>query len=155
MFDIVRRDHNDALSSFKTFADKFFSDFERDFFTGDSFFPITWKGQDAFPKVDILENADCYSVVAAVAGIPKENLKVTLDDGNLILEGSSEGSNVDKTASFIRKEIARRHFKRVFPFDGLITGEVTSRLENGCLIVDLKKKQAEVKQSKVKTVEIQ
>ena len=155
MFDIVRRDRNDALSSFKTWSDKFFDDFTKDFFSGDNFFPVTWNGQDAFPKVDILDGKDSFTVVAAVAGIPKENLSVILDDNNLIIEGSSQGSNVDKQNNFIRKEIARRHFKRVFPFGESITGEAVSKLENGCLIIELKKKQAEVKQNKSKQINIE
>lgn len=154
---MIRRDQNDALNSFKTWSDKFFDEFSRDWFNDPSaIFPLALNEKDSFPKVDIINGADSYQLVAAVAGIPKENLKVELDENNVLtIEGNFQSKEEKDTGRFIRREIARRHFMRRFNFDGVITGEATSKLENGCLIVELKKKKAEVKENRSKVLEIQ
>jgi len=95
------------------------------------------------PKVDIIERPDRYVVNAEVAGIPKENLKVDLnqDTGVLTLSGHHQEQKEERDGDrWVRRERSSGTFTRSMRLPNDVKKEgMSARLENGILCIDLPK----------------
>lgn len=91
------------------------------------------------PLVDIYETADDYYLTANIAGVSKENIKIKLEDGFLVIMGriTFEASNDRK---YILNEIESGNFYRRFKIsDSVDEQKIDAKLENGVLNVKLPK----------------
>lgn len=106
------------------------------------------KPQTGFPPYDIIkESEDDFVIKLAVAGHSKDQIKVTLDSGKLIVTGSSKNPNeaLDYASgisekvpiNYIYKGIAERDFKRIFTLADTVNVEKV-KLVDGMLYVHLK-----------------
>jgi len=122
--------------------DDLFNDFANSFFGGSSpVQPLLTKR--AYPKVDVFrENADLV-FHAAVPGMKREQLSVTLEDGVLSISGESQTSRQDNEeccsedrCSYI-KELKRSSFVRRFTLPPQLPitsiGAAEAKLEDGVL----------------------
>jgi len=96
---------------------------------------------DWSPKVDITEDKQEYLVHAEVPGVKKEDLKVRIDDGALILSGERRAETEEKGKTFHRMERSYGRFERSFllPPD-VDPAQITSDSKDGLLRVRLPKK---------------
>ena len=81
---------------------------------------------------------DSYRLSFAVAGFDRKDLTVSVKENNLIIQGSRT-DQIEGTDQFIHRGIGLRDFTRTFRLDRDVEVE-SSRLENGLLIVSLRRK---------------
>ena len=102
------------------------------------------------PKVDISEDKNNFFVQAEIAGFPKDRVKVTLNDDNLLTikgEMKQEEKNEDKT--YLRIERRANTFERSFCLPDNINKEnVEAKFENGMLNIKIEKKEPELPKEK-------
>jgi HSP20 family protein len=93
------------------------------------------------PAVDIYETAEGVTIVAELAGVRREDLKVMVDGEVVRIYGQRRPTCREARARFHRLEIASGSFVRSFritvPFD---PRQVEARTEDGMLLVHLPKK---------------
>ena len=92
------------------------------------------------PKIDISEDNETVNVVAEIPGVKKENIKITVQDNILTLEGEKKKEESKKESNFFRTERTYGSFKRSFTLPSDVdTDKVDAKFENGILHVRLKK----------------
>ncbi len=102
------------------------------------------------PLVDIYETDDEFFLNAYIPGVKKENLKIKLDDGHLVIMGRI---NYDEAVNrkYLLKETEIGNFYRRFKIsDSIDESKIDAKLENGILEVRLPKHE----RVKPKTIEI-
>lgn len=102
------------------------------------------------PLIDIYETADDYFLTAFMPGVAKENVKIKLEDGNLVIMGRIDyDSTLDK--KYVLKETESGNYYRRFKIaDSIDESKIDARLENGIMNVKLPKHE----RVKPKTIEI-
>lgn len=102
------------------------------------------------PIVDIHETEDDYFLIALMPGVSKENVKIKLEDGSLIIMGRIDYQSIINR-KYILKEIESRNFYRRFKIsDSIDESKIDAKIENGILNVQLPKHE----RVKPKTIEI-
>ena len=102
------------------------------------------------PMVDIYETNDDYYLVANMPGVTKEDVKVKLEDGDLVIMGRVNFLGEMKK-KYLMKEIDSSNYFRKFKLsDSVDEDKIDAKLENGRLFVFLPK----VERVKPKTIEI-
>lgn len=102
------------------------------------------------PMVDIYETNDDYYLVANMPGVAKEDVKVKLEDGDLVIMGRVNFLGELKK-KYLMKEIDSSNYFRKFKLsDSVDEDKIDAKLENGRLFVFLPK----VERVKPKTIEI-
>jgi len=105
-------------------------------------------------RIDWKETPEAHVFKADVPGVKKEEVKVEVEDGNvLVISGERSKEKEDKDDKWHRVERSSGRFMRRFRLpENAKTEEVKAGLENGVLTVTVPK--AEVKKPEVKSVEI-
>jgi molecular chaperone IbpA len=91
---------------------------------------------NSYPPYNIVRlDQDNFVIEIAVAGFSEDELDVSIDQGQLIVSGSTKESD-DRT--YMYKGIGTRNFTRTFRLDHYI--EVTdAKIQNGLLVVGLQR----------------
>ncbi|MEM9813349.1 MAG: Hsp20 family protein [Pseudomonadota bacterium] len=106
-------------------------------------------GNDGYPPYNIEQTSEAsYRITLAVAGFSEADLKITVEDSQLVIRGRQ--GDVDGGRVFLHRGIAARQFQRSYVLaDGVeVAG---AHLENGLLHIDLERN---VPESIVQTIEI-
>ena len=91
------------------------------------------------PLVDIYETNDDFFLEAYMPGVSKENTKIKLEDGNLVLMGRIDYA-VAIAKKFVLKETETGNYYRKFKISQSIDeSKIDASLENGILRVKLPK----------------
>lgn len=91
------------------------------------------------PRVDICKTETGVKLEAELPGVTKENAVVEVRDGQLIIEGKRNGTDVN--ATWRLRERPRADFYRAFALgDTLDTEKIEANLENGVLTIALNKR---------------
>lgn len=114
-----------------------------------------WKGNGferesfSYPRIDIFENENKITLQAEVAGIMKDDLKITVEKDQLILSGNK---NLNNTSDNIhRSENFYGSFKRSFNLSADIDqNSISAKLEDGILTITFNK----VNEPKEKIIEV-
>lgn len=102
------------------------------------------------PLVDIYETTDDYFLVANMPGVIKEDVKIKLEEGDLVIMGRTNFVG-ELNHKYLMKEIDSSNYYRKFKISESINEEkIEAKLENGRLFVHLPK----VERVKPKTIEI-
>lgn len=130
------------------------------FFDNDRFFDslIPWApawdvGKNSvFPKINVVENADDYTLTAEVPGMQENDIHVEIEDGKLTLTGRHAEQKETEEKTYRIREFQSRSFERSFRLgDGIDPDGVSALMRNGILTVTLlKKEEAKPKSVKVK-----
>jgi HSP20 family molecular chaperone IbpA len=106
---------------------------------------VTRAPSDGYPPYNIERIAkagnrqETLRITLAVAGFTKDQLEVTVEEGQLVLRGRQQE---DKERCYLHRGIAARQFQRVFLLaDGMQVA--SADLTNGLLSVDLVRPQPE------------
>ncbi len=92
------------------------------------------------PKFDISEKANQLLIDAEVPGIKKEDLKITLQDNILTIEGEKKNVKKEEEREYFVTERNYGSFKRSFTLPEDIDSEkVNAKFENGVLSIILNK----------------
>ena len=114
------------------FKDPFFIGFNRELDRVNTVHNLATR--QAYPPYDILKlDEDTYKLSLAVAGFSKDDIKVSIDNGTLIIKGEI----VEVTdAEIVHKGIAGRKFTRTFALGEYM--EVTgAEMKDGMLYIDI------------------
>ena len=117
-------------------------------------FPGFHADQDSFsPRIDISENEKSILIDAEIPGVPKENLKITLQDNILTIEGEKKKVTEEKEKNFYRAERSFGKFRRSFTLPVEVDSEhVDAKFNNGILEIALNKH--EPKENKERIIEL-
>ena len=102
------------------------------------------------PRVDIKEKKKKYEITADLPGVDKDDLSVTLEDGVLTIEASTnEEKTEEEDGKVIRKERRSGKFMRSFNL-GLDVKEadINARFKDGVLTLTVPKAEASVSKPK-------
>lgn len=92
------------------------------------------------PRVDVSENDDAYVIKAEIPGVNKDDVKVSLDNGVLMLQGERRQERDEKGWRFHRMERSYGHFMRCFTLPTNVDAEhLKASFHNGLLEVDIPK----------------
>jgi len=95
------------------------------------------------PTVDIVEEEDKVLVKADMPGLEKDNIKVTVNDGVLSIEGSRTEQREEKDKSWTRTERFMGSFARSFTLPTWADGsKIAADYTNGVLTVTIPKTEA-------------
>ncbi|RZJ92718.1 MAG: Hsp20/alpha crystallin family protein [Chryseobacterium sp.] len=129
--------NGDRISAFPSW---FFDDvFGRDLFN--------WKNNNfsttstTLPSVNIKETADYFEVEVAAPGMKKDDFKITLDNGQLIIASVKEDEVNTTEENFTRREFSYQSFQRSFilPKNTVDEEKISARYENGILLLSIPK----------------
>jgi molecular chaperone IbpA len=91
---------------------------------------------DGWPPFDIVKQGeDAYRIMLAVAGFGEADLTVTHEPNLLVINGTRPG---DEEMQYLHRGLALRPFARRFELADHMS-VVGAKLENGLLVIDLKK----------------
>jgi HSP20 family protein len=95
---------------------------------------------DWIPSVDIGEDEGGFEVQAELPGIKKEDVKVTLENGVLTLQGERKQGQEGKGRKILRTERSYGHFLRRFTLpDSVDETQVKAEFKDGILYLHLPK----------------
>ena len=128
----------DPLKDFLTMKDEIDRMFDRYFVkSGDNrqLPDITW-----IPPVDVEETKNEVLVKVEIPGMKKEDIKISLQNDNLLIEGEKKQEKEDKNKNYHRIERIFGKFKRIITLPCEVkTDKVKAKYENGLLMVSLPK----------------
>jgi HSP20 family protein len=103
------------------------------------------------PVANILETADGYTLEAEMAGVNKEGLEVTVENGELVIVGRRADRETPGTAVY--RESRPLDYRRVFDLDPSIdTSRITAKIDQGVLTLTLPKAE-EVKPRRIQVTD--
>jgi HSP20 family protein len=99
-------------------------------------FPL---GMD-MPKVDIIENDNEIKVHAALPGVKKEDLDVTLTNQTITIKSSTKHEEKKESGEYYRREISRGEFQRTLPLPAQVDSDnAKASFKDGILEIVLPK----------------
>jgi HSP20 family protein len=102
------------------------------------------------PRVDINDKEDRYEIVADLPGVDKDHLSVTLEDGVLTIEASTEEEqSEEKEGRVIRKERRTGKYLRSFTLgQDVQETDIKASFKNGVLTLEAPKHKQKSPESK-------
>jgi HSP20 family protein len=102
------------------------------------------------PRIDISEDKEKINVTAEIPGVKKENIKITLQDNILTIEGEKKKEEEKKENNFFRSERMYGSFKRCFtlPVD-VDSDKAQAKFEDGTVHIQMNKLVPKVKNEKI------
>jgi HSP20 family protein len=106
---------------------------------------------DWAPSVDISETDTAYLIKGEIPGVKKEDVKVTIQDGMLTIQGERKQEKEEKSKKFHRIECSYGSFERSFRVpDDADENSVKAEFKDGMLNVTLAKSE----KAKPKAIEV-
>ena len=118
------------------------------FFRG---FPALQETDDFFaPRVEVRDNDKHYLISAELPGVDKDDLHVTLENGILTIEGSTEDeTKEEKEGKVIRSERRYGKYSRSFSVgEGVTEADIKASFKDGVLKLEVPKKEAPAPEKK-------
>lgn len=95
-----------------------------------------------YPRVDISEDENNVYVTAEIPGVDKKDVKVTLQDNVLTIEGEKKTEVKDEKKNYYRIERTYGSFCRSFVLPSEVDPDkVKAKFENGMLMIEASKKE--------------
>jgi HSP20 family protein len=148
-----------ALSANSVFANNMYDDeFERmnKYFNSiiESHFSNSALNNLRYPRANIEDKKDKYILEFDLAGVAKENIKLSIDDRNILtIEGEKKSSKKDDSDGYVKQEIFYGNFKRMIQLpENIDQDKLETKYSDGILSITIPKK--EVKKPKAKIIQI-
>ncbi len=108
-----------------------------------------------YPRMDVKESAKEITLKFDLAGVPKKNIKLSIDENNLLtLKGEKSTAKDEKTKDVVKKEIFYGSFERAVQLpENVEQDKLTTSYKNGILTVIVPRK--ELQKPKAKVIPIQ
>ncbi len=124
-------------AAFERMMDDFYRDFER---------PLTsfgdWENLMIHPSVDIIDTQGVFKVEAEVPGMGPEDLKISITDHALTIQGEKTVSQKDKGRNYAMREIAYGSYQRTISLpESVDTEKVKATFKKGMLWIEIPKKE--------------
>ena len=127
----------------------FFDDFFKD--------PFFESSESSVMKTDIKEKDNSYELEVDIPGYKKEDIKMHMEDGHLIINAktNNEKDEKDKNGKYIRKERFFGECSRSFYLGNDIKEEdIKANFKNGTLNIEVPKKTQKEKEQEKKYIDI-
>jgi HSP20 family protein len=128
-----------------------------DWFYGSQFpsFPFTTESASFVPSVNIVEDEKMYQLHFNAPGFEKEDFKIKVENGSLLVSAEHKTESKEETKRFTRQEFRYGSFSRSFrlPKDKVNEDGVLATYKNGILTVEIPKKEQEIGKP-VRTIEV-
>ena len=112
----------------------------------EEFAPMEW-----LPPVDIEENGREYVIKAELPGMKKEEVKLKVEGGTLMISGERKAEKEDKDKKYHRLERSYGAFQRSFTLpEGTPPEKISAEFKDGVLLVRLPKDE----KAKPKAIEV-
>lgn len=109
----------------------------------DDFFPENgYKFRTAFhmPAVNVLETKDAFKLKVAAPGFKKEDFKLEIHNGMLVISGEVKEEKVEKDEKYTRQEFSMNTFTRTFSLpENVKTDAIAAEYADGVLKINLPK----------------
>jgi|JI10StandDraft_1071094.scaffolds.fasta_scaffold1231728_1 HSP20 family protein len=123
-----------------------FSNWLDDFFPDNGDFPKPSVRGVSIPAVNVTENKDAFKLKVAAPGFRKDDFKLEIRNGYLIISGEAKEEKEDKDEKFTRQEYRYSTFSRTFTLPENVKGEaITAEYTDGVLKVTLPKRMVDEK----------
>ncbi len=111
-------------------------------------------GNLGYPRVNSQNTKESYIYEFDLAGVAKENIKLSIDENNILtLSGKKESKTEEKQENYMKQEIYYGSFSRMIKLpDDINQEKITTEYNNGILKLTIGKK--ELKKPKSKILEI-
>ena len=120
----------------------------------DEFPGLPSSNSDSFsPRIDISEDEKAILINAEIPGVPKEKIKITLQDNILTIEGEKKKVTEEKEKNFYREERSFGQFKRSFTLPVEVDSETVDAKFND-VILDIRLSKLEPKKEKERVIEL-
>ncbi len=133
----------------------------------DDFFGNEWvdKTSSTAPAVNIAETDNDYKVEIAAPGLTREDFKIEIDNDNELsvsmekrVEKEEENPEKEKEQgkhTYLRREFSYSSFRqRLLLPDNVNVNDITAKMENGVLTIEIPKKTEEEKRQNMRCIEI-
>jgi HSP20 family protein len=139
-------------------ANEFDQDFNREFDKMQNFFNTVINSDIKrkyfniqYPKIDMLETPSTHTIIFNLAGIDKKDIKLTLNDNNILkIEGEKKQKVLDTSETFTKEEIFSGKFQRSIKLPQNINPKtLKTKYENGILSVTINKKMITTSNAKI------
>jgi HSP20 family protein len=99
-----------------------------------------WDMKVDVPAINVKEEKDAFLIDVAAPGMKREDFKVEVDRGVLMISATTEEKKEEKTDTFRRQEFSYRDFKRSFWLpENIMADQIAAHYENGILQLKLPK----------------
>lgn len=118
----------------------------------DDFFPDNFKPAVkgiSIPAVNVTENKNAFKLKVAAPGFKKEDFKLEVQNGNLVISGENKEEKEEKDEKYTRQEYSYSTFSRSFTLPENVNGDgIAAEYADGILKITLPKKKTEDKPMK-------
>jgi len=120
----------------------------------DSHFNAARLNNISYPRTDVLDTQKMITIKFDLAGVPKENIKLSIDENNILtLEGQKQNSKEEKAKGYVKREIFYGSFEKAIQLpDNIEQDKLETSFKDGILTVTIPKK--EIKKPKAKIIPI-
>lgn len=124
------------------------------FFSETSLLPAILQQWQFLPSLDVSETDKQLDIVADIPGYDSKNVRVTLENRVLTIEGKMEEQKEEKDKKWHRKEASRGSFyQQVGLPQGIDEKSVKCKMKNGKLMITILKKHESKPKGNVLTIE--
>lgn len=117
------------------------------FFRDDDFFANNWQRELSIPAVNVKETDAAFELEVAAPGMKKDDFKIEIKDGNLVISAETKEEKEEKGKNFTRREFNFSSFNRSFWLpENVKPGEVKATYKEGILYLSLPKIKVEKKE---------
>jgi HSP20 family protein len=103
------------------------------------------------PAVDIREREDAYLVEIELPGLTKDDVKITMENNILTIQGEKKHEKEERRGDYHRSERVYGSFQRSFTLPSSVKNDkIEAQYKNGILTVSLPK----VEEAKPKAIEV-
>ncbi len=104
-----------------------------------------------FPRLDLEDTGEGYTVTADVPGIPKDNINLNITKDTLEISGELKEDKEEKGKNYLHRERTYESFRRciVFP-EEVVPEKAEAEIKNGILTLKVPKKEPTPKQEPVR-----
>ena len=108
-------------------------------------------GNIGYPRVNMQNNKENYVYEFDLAGVPKENIRLSIDENNILtLSGKKESKTEDKSDNYMKQEIFYGSFSRVIKLpDDIDQEKLDTKYSNGILKLTIKKRELKKPKSRI------
>ncbi len=112
-----------------------------------------WDMNNGVPAINVKDEKDMFIIEVAAPGMKREDFKVEVDRGVLMISATREEKKEENTENFKRQEFSYRNFKRSFWLpENIMADQIAAHYENG--ILELKMPKMVNIPEKVKTIKV-
>ena len=120
-----------------------------DFFETNDFFKDSFWNKDWIPAVNVSENDKNYEIEVAAPGMRKEDFKVKIENGTLIISAERKEEKEEKKKNYTRQEYNYNSFCRSFTLpDDVKEDDIKAHYEDGVLKLAVARKAIAVSKAK-------